>query len=294
MFSRCSQTASGSNALPEDVFQDDITDMYGDGVLSAQRCSKLLHKATKAGVKGISKGVRKQTGKNQARDMQRSALRFSKWPDYYWFSCRLQNRKKEEYVTDIPMHLPAEILEALWEQGLPEVLLSEENLDTQTQAHMDWMRGQIPDDGRPLWGWGLHGDGVPCNYDRTESTIIQSLNLTGLSGKNGRMRIPLVVLPDWAISKHTFDDINNVIAWSMRHALCGSRPVCRHDVSPWSKHDRKRSKKVGNLPFKSCLNQVRADWDWMGKCFHFPFHNVKAGCCWLCTCKRNQVSLGSC
>ena len=34
--------------------------------------------------------------------------------------------------------------------------------------------------------------------------------------------------------------------------------------------------------------QAGVDWDWMGKFFHFPFHIVKEGCCWLCTCKRDQ------
>ena len=75
----------------------------------------------------------------------------------------------------------------------------------------------------------------------------------------------------------------------MRHLLQGSRPPCRHDGKPFNQSDYKRAKKSGNLPFHACLNQVRGDWDWMGKCFHLPFHNAKQGCCWLCTCKRNQV-----
>ena len=92
-----------------------------------------------------------------------------------------------------------------------------------------------------------------------------------------------------AVSDNTFDDIMEVMAWSMRHSLSGTRPVGRHDCSQFNSTDSKRAKKIGNLPFMACLVQVRGDWDWMGKCFHLPFHNVEEGCCWLCKCKRKQV-----
>ena len=93
----------------------------------------------------------------------------------------------------------------LWDLGDAEALLSEANLDTAGKKHMKWMREQLG--ASTLLGWGLHGDGIPCNCDRTESVVMISLNLPGLSGRNGRMRIPLVILPDHAVSENTFDDI---------------------------------------------------------------------------------------
>ncbi len=57
MFSRGSQPASSSNAPPEVDFQEDLEDLYADNVISAQRTAKLLHKASKAGIEGISKKV---------------------------------------------------------------------------------------------------------------------------------------------------------------------------------------------------------------------------------------------
>jgi hypothetical protein len=290
MFSRASQPSSSSNAVPSQEFQEDVEDLYADNLISGQRAARLLTKACKAGIKGISKKVRKTTGRNQARAITRHKLTRTKWPDYYYFDCRVQDRKTAtEYTTRIPINLPLELLEMLWELGLAEVLLSTDNLDTDGKKHMAWMKEQLQVD--ELWGWGLHGDGIPCNYDRTESVIMISLNLPGLKGKNGRMRIPLVVLPDFAVSENTFDDIFTVIAWSMRHLVAGSRPCCRHDGTAWGKTDSKRKKK-NNAPlkFRACLVQVRADWDWMGKCFHLPFHNVLEGMCWLCRCKRHQVS----
>ena len=288
MFSRNSQPASSSHAPPWEAFQEDVEDLCAENLVSAQRTARLLDKASKAGISQINPKIRRTIGKNQARDLRQGKLKWSKWPDYYWFSCRLWDRKAaKEFTTEIPINLPLEVLEVLWDLGTADVLLSEVNLDTAGKSHLKWMREQLGVS--ELLGWGMHGDGIPCNYDRTESVIMISLNLPGLSGKYGRMRIPLVILPDHAVSDNTFDDINEVIAWSMRHLLIGSRPSCRHDCQPFNRSDHKRAKKTGSLPFRACLVQVRADWDWMGKCFHLPFHNVKEGCCWLCKCKRNQV-----
>ena len=289
MFQRNAQPSSSSTAPADAIFQDDVEDLLAENVISAQRASKLLHKAFKAGIKGISKKVRRFAGRNQARDVTRKKLKNSKWPEPYIFQCRVKDRRtKLEYETDVACLLIQEVLQVIWELGLSDVLLSEDNLDTTGRKHMQWMREQLQVD--TLLGFGLHGDGVPCNYDRTESVIIISLNLPGLPGKNGRMRIPLIVLPDHCVSENTFDDIMEVFAWSMRHLLVGSHPTQRHDGDPWRRNsDAKRQQRTGPLGFQACLCQVRADWDWMGKCFHFPFHGVKGGCCWRCTCRRDQV-----
>ena len=290
MFQRAQQPSSSSHGLPEQNFERDLTDLFADNLVSGQRVSRLLNKASKAGVKGLNKKVLKTVGRNQARAIRSHKLKNTKWPEYYWFDCRVKHRRTEqEYTTNIPMLLPLDVLEVIWDFGAKEVLLSDDNLDTAGKKHMAWMKEQLQVD--ELMAWGMHGDGVPCNYDRTESVVMISLNLPGLSGSNGRMRIPLVILPDHAMSGHTFDDIMTVIAWSMRHLVAGSRPCCRHDGSAWAKSDAKRRKKDNDpLPFRACMVQARADWDWLGKCFHFPFHNVKEGCCWLCRCRRDQAS----
>jgi hypothetical protein len=121
------------------------------------------------------------------------------------------------------------------------------------------------------------------------NTVIISINLPGLSGRSGRMRIPLLVLPDHNIGPNTFDDFFEVCAYSMRHLLINSHPTERHDHSAWGRGDEHRKLRIGPLGFHACCNQVRADWDWLGKCFHFPFHNVHAGMCWRCNILRNQV-----
>jgi len=293
MFQRGQQPASSSNAPPELDFMEDVEDLYADNFISAQRCQKVLEKAARAGIKNIVKQVkpglvRKSLGKNLARDITRRKLRSTKWPDYYWFDCRVWDRKQDKEVRKpICIFLIHEILETIWKLGLAEVLLGTNNYDQLSKEHMQWMREQLGVE--ELWGFGIHGDGVPCNYDRTESVVVISINLPGLKGKNGRMRIPLVVLPDHAISDNTFDDIMEVFAWSMRHALSGTKPEARHDNFCWKASDHKRKNSHGALGFQACMVQNRADWDWLTKCFHFPGHATKSGPCWLCNCKRNQV-----
>ena len=162
MFSRNSQPASSSNCPPEQEFQEDVEDLYAENLVSGQRVAKLLDKASTAGIKNINPKIRKITGKNQARDVRRNALKWSKWPDYYWFNCRLRDRRTNtEFSAEIPMNLPSEILEVLWDLGVAEALLSEKNLDTAGKSHMKWMREQLGV--TELWGWGMHGDGIPCN-----------------------------------------------------------------------------------------------------------------------------------
>ena len=84
MFSRAQQPSSSSSALPEQEFEEDVTDLFADNLVSGQRVTRLLTKAAKAGVKGINKNVTKTVGRNQARAIRRHKLRGSKWPDYYW------------------------------------------------------------------------------------------------------------------------------------------------------------------------------------------------------------------
>jgi hypothetical protein len=165
MFQRKFQPAVSPNAVPEVSFANDVEDLVADNLVSAGRAARLLTKATRAGIKGISKKTMRLKNKNQARDMTRKRLKHSKWPRPYYFQCRVKNRKtKEEYTTTVCCLLIHEILQAIWDIGSPDVLLSEACLDSQGKRHMQWMREQL--NVEHLLGFGLHGDGVPCNYDR--------------------------------------------------------------------------------------------------------------------------------
>ena len=131
MFSRNSQPASSSNAPAWQAFQEDVEDLYSENLVSAQRIAKVFDKAAAAGIPEITPKIRKTIGKNQARDLQRSKLKWSKWPEYYSFDCRLRDRKTDvEFTAKIPISLPLEILLVLWNMSDTSHIMSEANLDT--------------------------------------------------------------------------------------------------------------------------------------------------------------------
>ena len=288
MFSKHRLLTPGGSQPSHTVLQEDVEDLYAENLISAKRCQTVLNKAHKAGIKGLRKVAKSLLGKNHARTIVRRKLKNTKWPDQYWVEVRVWNKlARREEKQWVCIHLIHEILAVIWELGLKDVILSEDLLDRVGKDHMEWMRQSL--DILELLGFGLHGDGVPCNYDRTESVDVISINLPGVGGGYKRMRIPLVTLPESSISHNTMDDLMEVFAWSMRHLLAGTWPVCRHDGTPWLKSDTRRAKKTGNLGFQACLVEVRSDWVFLSKTFHFPTHGFEDGVCWKCSCKRSQV-----
>ena len=288
MFSKHRLPRTSDVEAPHVALQEDLEDLYSENLISANRCQSLLGKAHKAGVTKLKKVAKKWLKQNAARAVTDRRLKNTKWPDKYWAEVRIWDKKTQSEVKQwICIHLIHEILDTIFQLGLKEVILSEDLLDKQARDHLQWMRDSLSLD--ELLGFGIHGDGVPCNYDRTESVEVISLNLPGVGGDYARMRIPLIVLPHSYVSEHTMDDLMEILAWSMRHALAGTRPSARHDGSPWLKSDLRRSQKTGDLGWHSCLVEVRSDWDFLNKCFHFPTHSLGDGICWKCNCRRSQV-----
>ena len=67
--------------------------------------------------------------------------------------------------------------------------------------------------------------------------------------------------------------------------------MARHDASAFSKADCHRAKRAGQpLGLRAALAEVRGDWKMFGEVFGFPKWNTKAGVCWRCNCRPDQVS----
>ena len=99
---------------------------------------------------------------NVAWNLRGSGRKHDKWPDPYWFDARVWDRvKQEERLKRICIYLPSEVLEMIWEFAVKEVLLSDGNFDQLTKHHHDKMKRLL--NVSELLGFGLHGDGVPCN-----------------------------------------------------------------------------------------------------------------------------------
>ena len=163
-----------------------------------------------------------------------------------WFDARVKKRTEDvEVVPPLCVSLPSEILGQLWRFSRHSLLLDPECFDRLSHEHHNAMAASLQC--QNLLGIGLHGDGVPCNWDRPESVSILSINLPGVPGYSGRLRIPVAIVPDWCIGEHCLDDIMEILAWDLRSLLSGSCASSRHDGSAWRETDAKRSKRSGVL-----------------------------------------------
>ena len=270
-----------------------IQDIVGENVLPVNRARELLRDIAGSGVPGfhdLTGGTRSRKNRlhqNAAR-LRNKFGKFSKWPREYKARIRVLNKKTgAEERRWCSFFLPHEVLDALAKAGEAEALYETTNLDTKTKEHLDYCEGQA---NCRLIALGLWCDGVPCNWDRTRSVETVSLNLPGLSAQFRTLRIPLVSILRDHVSEHTFDDIFEVITWSLRQCARGATDPCRHD-------DREYHKRYGDqlrrpnqpLMVKSALCEVRGDWKMMGEVFKLPKHNENAGICWSCPCTLQEV-----
>ena len=190
-------------------------------------------------------------------------------------------------MQDCAFWLPHELLETLARYGDKEVLLATDGLDPLALKHLRKCEAKAGDRLVPL---GLWGDGVPVNWDRTESVECFSLNMPGQPSRYKSMRLPLTGISRKQIGPNTWDDILAVVAWSLQFCGSGAWPKVRHDNVPWLASDNNRKGKAGNsLGVRAALVESRGDWKYFGEVFHFPKHNTNAGCCWKCTCTPAQV-----
>ena len=142
---------------------------------------------------------------------------------------------------------------------------------------------------------GLWGDGCPCQWDRSESIEAVNLNMPGQSGEYKQFRLPPVSFPKKHVGEHTWNDVFEVLCWSLRALACGVPPSNRHDGSPWRKSDLWRTRGHPNrsqepqIIQRAVLCEVRADWVFHTAVFHLPAHNRVAGNCWLCDTTPAEV-----
>ena len=123
--------------------------------------------------------------------------------------------------------MPHELLAKLYDYGVPDALRSTEGMDPLTKEHWDHCCAEAGVD--DLIGLGIWGDGCPCNWDRTRSLEVLSMNLPGTTGEFKNLRIPLCGILKEHVGPHTYDDLFDVIKWSLEHLAEGHYPETRHD-----------------------------------------------------------------
>lgn len=106
--------------------------------------------------------------KKVARNLRTLLGRNSKWPQPYLAKVPVWNKRSQTTVlASVPIMLPHELLHSLLKINELQDLTSTARLASTVMAHLQKCRDELMD--QDVIAVGLWGDGVPCNWDRTES-----------------------------------------------------------------------------------------------------------------------------
>ena len=252
------------------------------------------------GIEQFRDSYRSLNRRNCSRDLRASFLKTSQWPGLYWAELRLADRRDptREVREWAAFQTIYELIEMMFKYGTRSKVNEVGGMDPESLAHLRSLQQADPG---ITTGLGIHGDGVPCNWDRTKSCEVLSMNLPGLTGEWGKMRIPIVCIPHDRIGPNTWDDVMEVVRWMLQWAHAGINPTERHDEREWLPSDRRRGSHGGAykqsraavagrpLSYRAALVETRGDWKFFSEVFHFPYHNRADYMCWKCRCTRDQV-----
>ena len=211
---------------PAQRLRANVQDLFAANQVSGNRVQELINDIADAGNVDFER-LRGRLGGHASRNLRRSFLKRCQWPHLYWAEIRLLNlRLQEEEYQWCAFILPHEYLEVLARLGDPEVLLARGGLDPCTLEHLVSCEGEA---GEQLLPVGLWGDGVPVNWDRTESVETFSMHLPGQDGEYRSLRLPLTAISRKQVSTNTWYDIMSVFNWSFTQCGAGSLPLIRHD-----------------------------------------------------------------
>ena len=158
-----------------------VRDIWANNLLPSSSVQELLNDAADAGASGCRSTRSPATGNNTARNLRRAYLKRNQLPSLYLGSVRAKHPKSgEECVEQLAFMLPHESIEVLARLGDPIVLQARLGMDPKSQQHLESCEAKA---GCQLVGVGLWGDGVPCNWGRTESAECFSVNLPACQGR---------------------------------------------------------------------------------------------------------------
>ena len=280
---------SADGAPPTKRFRTSMLDKFLSSKLSGKETRELLEDAHAAGAKHI--GDLAKVGRSGARpgnicrDLLRKACRPHRkfWPPFYWAPVTLYDSKKQEEISvNIPFLLPHLVLH-YWIKERPALLPRlRPTSDLQLQALRDTARMMkcAPED---IVVFGLHGDGVPFNRQRTQTLEVLSMNWPAFVESGKKTRVPITGLPrHWVAQDKTWDELLSIIAWSFRMLALGTHPTRRHDGKAF-KERHIMSKLAGQkMISRGALLEIRADWAFFKESLRLPSWQGN-WCCWLCT-----------
>ena len=294
MFSKRQRSYDPDALPPEKRLRANVTDLFTSNAISAERAHEMLRDAAESGVKGMAEFLKPRSTKwkngNTARRLRNVGNKLSGWPPVYYANIRACKRGSDEELEQVrcAFMLPHEYVATLYKHGDADVISDRSGYDAVSRAHMLSCDAKA---GCDLLGVGVWQDGVPCNWDRSVSLEVCSMNLPGAgSGDAKRMRLPCWALLKHQIGANTMHDLMDIIAWSLRCLRLGKYPTERHDGTPFK--EKKRLAWAGTpLPTKGILCQIRGDWKMWKEVFGFPQWDKKDGCCARCWIKPDEARL---
>jgi hypothetical protein len=287
MFSKKKRSYEPSELPPSKRLRANLQDAFASNQLSGQRTQEIINDINACGVQGVA--PTRTLNSHTARNLKRGFLKRSLWPQQYKARIRVLHKiTKQEDYQECAFLLPHEILQALLQVGDHSTLASRTGMDPKTLEHLEKSSADHAD-GRSFLGVGLWSDGIPVNWDRTESVECVTMSLPGLTGKYKNLRIPLVAVSRKQVSEHTMFDIMSVLQWSLAFAGAGVWPNKRHDSAEWTDKDSYRRRRTGNLSCRAALVEMRGDWMMFASVMGFPAHSTATGMCWLCNATPSQA-----
>jgi hypothetical protein len=290
MFSKRPLPHDRLNEPPAQRLRTNMADLFLQNDVSGLRTHSLFQDAHDCDLPGFQRLANVGTHpQNIARGIRRALLKGTQWPKLYYARVRVwDKRQQRESTAWLPFLLPHEILASIGKVNDATDLLDTSHLCADSLRNLNHAKSQLGEN--DIVGMGLWGDGCPCNWDRTESIEVFSLNFPGITAWSN-LRLPLAVISKkFVVTGHTFDDILDVIAWSFRACAVGKYPSQRHDESAFTQLDSKRRKLAGkSLPVKAALCEIRGDWMFLKETFRLPAWNEKAGCCFKCKIIPSEI-----
>ena len=232
MFHKRARTQDSSRD-PAKRFRQNLSDLFLGNEVSGARAQSLFSDAELEGAQHVSDlaaaGARGSLAGNAGRDLTRKLLRGKGWPSLYKAQLRVWDvHNQREVTTAMPMLLPHELIAALAKHNSLESLLVRDGLTKDCREHLQQAEGKLQK--ASLLGLGLWCDGVPYNWDRSQSIEVVSLSLPGLCSSGAQLRLPLFgINKKYLFTNATYDDLFTVLSWSFRCLAVGHHPAARHD-----------------------------------------------------------------
>lgn len=270
--------------VPADArLRHNLVDLFLASDVSGARAASLFQDAVAAGASNVSDLGKVTSRKHACRDILRKVLKRTQWPKLYYASITVWDKdKQEETKAMLPFLLPHEVVAALAKRGSRDNLLCKEGMSTEAKAHLEAVSEELGL--TEALGLGVWLDGVPCNWDRSQSLECVALSFPGWVGQHANIRFPITVIQKRHCVKHkTLDEILSIISWSLTCLAEGCMPVARHDNTPWLPGDHLRKKQAAqSTGLHGILAEVRGDWSCFKSVFRLPSWNERGGCCWRC------------